>query len=195
MLVLPHWLLSSVSPVLALSWVTSGSCPNHSNTTSTMQDYITYYLFIPFFLLLILVNPLLISPVSCTQDLLIPIYPIHDFSDCVTGIFSLLTSDDVIRDSCLIDILPSIIHEFQSSPSAILLVCLAKFASKVILVMIPYGFYSLQIYWISTYFSSTISCIKWWRISMCFLWIHTCLLFARKSCLGYPHKSFCYLWG
>ena len=73
------------------------------NPPSTMQDYITYYLFILFLILSILENPLLTSPGSCDQYLLIPVYPIHNFSKCVTGIFSIVTGDDVIRDSCIID--------------------------------------------------------------------------------------------
>ena len=68
-------------------------------------------IFYPLLLLSILVNPLLTSPGSCTQDLLIPVYPIHDFSKCVTGIFSLDAGNDVIHDSCLLDILLSSIHE------------------------------------------------------------------------------------
>ena len=76
-----------------------------------MQDYITYYPFILFFLLSILVNPLLVSPGYFPQDLLIPVYPIHHFRECVTGILILFTGDDVIRDSCIFDILHSSIHD------------------------------------------------------------------------------------
>ena len=68
-----------------------------------MQDYITYYLFILFLILSILENPLLTSPGSCDQYLLIPVYPIHNFREFVTGIFSLVTGDAVIRDSILLD--------------------------------------------------------------------------------------------
>ena len=60
-------------------------------------------IFYPLFLLSILVNPLLTSPGSCTQYLLIPVYPIHNFREFVTGIFSLVTGDAVIRDSSLLD--------------------------------------------------------------------------------------------
>ena len=60
-------------------------------------------IFILFFPLSILVNSLITSPGSCDQDALIPVFPIHDFSECVTGIFSLVTGDDVIGDSSLLD--------------------------------------------------------------------------------------------
>ena len=127
--------------ILIHSWILS-----RSQKSPIRHAGIHYLLsFYPLFLLSILVNPLLTSPVYCTQDLLIPIYPIHDFRECVTVIFSLVTSDDVIRDSCLIDTLPSIIHEFQSSPSVILLICLKKSASGVFLVMMSVGFSSLRI--------------------------------------------------
>ena len=59
--------------------------------------------FYPLFLLSILVNPLLTSPVYFTQNLLIAFFPVHDFSKCVTGILSLVTGDDLICDSCLLD--------------------------------------------------------------------------------------------
>ena len=59
--------------------------------------------FILVLLLSILVNPLLTSPGYCSHDLLIIVHPIHDFSECMTGIFSTFTGDDVICDSCLLD--------------------------------------------------------------------------------------------
>ena len=48
-------------------------------------------------------NPLLTSPGSCGQDSIIPIFPIQDFSKCVTEILSLVTVDDFISDLYLID--------------------------------------------------------------------------------------------
>ena len=54
--------------------------------------------FYPLLLLSILVNPWLTSPGSWYQDLLIPVCPIHNYSKCVTEIFSLVTGDDFIRD-------------------------------------------------------------------------------------------------
>ena len=63
--------------------------------------YLLY--FYPLLILSILVNTLLTSPGSFTQDSQIPVCPIHNFSKWVTGIFSLVTGDDVIRDSYLID--------------------------------------------------------------------------------------------
>ena len=68
-------------------------------------------IFILFFPLSILVNSLLTSPGSCDQDPLIPVFPIHDFSECVTGIFSLVAGDYVIPDSSPLDILSYIIHD------------------------------------------------------------------------------------
>ena len=60
-------------------------------------------IFILLFPLSVLVNSLLTSPGSFDQDPLIPIFLIHDFSDCVTGIISLVMGDDVIRDSIILD--------------------------------------------------------------------------------------------
>ena len=51
----------------------------------------------------ILANSLLTSPGYCDQDPLIPVFPIHDFSECVNVIFSLVTGDDIIRESNLLD--------------------------------------------------------------------------------------------
>ena len=66
-------------------------------------------------------NPLLTSTESFTLDLLILVYPIYNFRNCMTGIFVLVTGDDIICDSCPLDILPSSIHnllEFSlSDPS------------------------------------------------------------------------------
>ena len=38
-------------------------------------------------------------------------FNIHYFRECVTGILSLVTADDIIHDSGILDILPSSIHE------------------------------------------------------------------------------------
>ena len=83
--------------LLSHSWILS------SSQQSPIQHAGLYYLisFYPIFLLSILLNTLLISSRSCTQELIIPVYPIHDFIKCVTGIFSLVMGDDVIRDFCL----------------------------------------------------------------------------------------------
>ena len=53
-----------------------------SSQQSSIHHAGLHYLlsFYSLFLLSILLNPLLTSPGSCTQDLLIPVYPIHDFS-------------------------------------------------------------------------------------------------------------------
>ena len=81
--------------------------------------YLLYFILILH--LYILVNTLLTSTWSCAQDLPIPVYCIHDFSECVTVIFSDVTVDDVIRKSCLLDILHSSIHKlsefYLSDPS------------------------------------------------------------------------------
>ena len=60
-------------------------------------------IFIIFVTLLTLVNSLLTNTGYCYQDQLIPVYPIHNFREFVTGIFSLVTGDAVIRDSSLLD--------------------------------------------------------------------------------------------
>ena len=69
---------------------------------------IIFILFLP---LSVLVKSLLTSPGSCDQYPLIPIFPIHKFSECVTGIISLVMGDGVIRDSIPLDILPFSIHK------------------------------------------------------------------------------------
>ena len=51
----------------------------------------------------ILVISLLINPVSCDQDPILTVISIHDFHECVTGIFSIVTVDDIIRDSGILD--------------------------------------------------------------------------------------------
>ena len=56
-----------------------------------------------FFPLSILLSSLITSPGSCDKDLLIPIFPIHNFSEYVTGILILVTGDDNICDSSIID--------------------------------------------------------------------------------------------
>ena len=71
--------------------------------------YLLY--FYPLFLLSVLVNPWLTSPGSWAQELLITVYLIHDYIECVTGIFSLFTGDEIIRDSCILEILPSSTHD------------------------------------------------------------------------------------
>ena len=60
-------------------------------------------IFILFFTLSILVKSLLNSLEYCDQDPLIPVFPIHNSSKCVTGIFSIVASDEIIRESSLLD--------------------------------------------------------------------------------------------
>ena len=93
--------------VLIFSWILSSS--QQSPIHHAGLHYLS--LFYPILLLSILVNPLLTSNGSCTQDLIITVYPIHDFIKCVTRIFIIVTDDYVIRDSCFLDILPYSIHE------------------------------------------------------------------------------------
>ena len=68
-------------------------------------------IFILFFNFSILVKLSLNSHGYCDQDPLIPVFPIHKFSECMTGILSLVMGDDIIHDSSLLDIIPFIIHE------------------------------------------------------------------------------------
>ena len=96
------------------------SCFNYLETLLDLVEYksishppgrtILVITFILFFPLSILVNSSFTSPCYCDQDTLIPIFNIHDFSVCVTGIFSLVTGDDVICDPCILGILTSNIH-------------------------------------------------------------------------------------
>ena len=63
--------------------------------------------------IIILFICLLTNPGYCDQDPFIPVFSIHEFSKCVTGIFSLVIFHDFICDSDIIDILPS---SFQGFP-------------------------------------------------------------------------------
>ena len=60
-------------------------------------------IFIHFFPFSILLISSLTNPVSCDQDPIILVFPIHDFSKCVTGIFSLVMDEDIIYDSSILD--------------------------------------------------------------------------------------------
>ena len=53
----------------------------------------------------------LTSPESCDKYQIIIVFPNHDFSECVIGIFSLVMGDYVIHDSVILDILSYIIHK------------------------------------------------------------------------------------
>ena len=91
----------SCLPCLQLihSWILSRS--QQSPIHHTWLNYLLSCY--PILLLSILVNQLLTSPGSCTQDLLLTVYHIHDFNKCMTGIFSFVMDDDVIHDSCLLE--------------------------------------------------------------------------------------------
>ena len=105
----PYVFLSSMSLVSALlshCWIFSSTQKSPIHQTG-LRQLLSFILLFP---LSILVNILLTSPGSFAQDLLILVFPIHDFSECVTGIFSLVTGDDIMRDSCILDILLSSIH-------------------------------------------------------------------------------------
>ena len=56
-------------------------------------------IFLQIIILYILVICLITNPGSCDQDPVIHVLSIHDFSNCVTEIFSLVTFHDIIRDS------------------------------------------------------------------------------------------------
>ena len=85
-----------------LSWVTAGSRSSHTNPLSIRQDYISYYIY-P---LLSFIN---LGKIITYQSWIFLsrsthyFTPIHDFSECVTGIFILVMGDDFIRDSILLD--------------------------------------------------------------------------------------------
>ena len=87
---------------LSHSWILSIS--HQSPLHHAVLHYLLY--FYPLFLLSVLVNPWLTIPGSLSQDLLIPVFPIHNYSKSVTVIFSIVTGNDVIRESYLLDIQP-----------------------------------------------------------------------------------------
>ena len=67
-------------------------------------------IFIHFFPFSILVISSFTSPVYRDQDSIILVFPIHDFSKCMTGIFSIFTGDYVIHDSgILVTYFPSVL--------------------------------------------------------------------------------------
>ena len=69
-----------------------------------------------FIIFSILVISLLTNPVSCDQYPIMLVFSIHNFCECVTGIFSLVTVEDITRDSGILDIITSSIHELPESP-------------------------------------------------------------------------------
>ena len=93
--------------LLSHSWILSISQQSPINHAGL--HYLLY--FYPLLFSSIFMNPWLTSPGSLYQDLLIPLCTIHNYSEWVTGIFSLVTGDDFIRDSCLLEILPYSIHD------------------------------------------------------------------------------------
>ena len=58
-----------------------------------------------------LVHLLLAIAVSCNQCTFIPLFPIHNFGNCVTGILSQVAIHDSIQNSVILDIRPSSFHE------------------------------------------------------------------------------------
>ena len=89
------------------SWFKADSYPDNSNPPYTCKDYIIYSMSSSYYL----VHLLLTIPVSCNQDSVIPVLPIHNFIECVTGTFNRVTIHDSIQDSIILDILSSSFHE------------------------------------------------------------------------------------
>ena len=90
------YLLSrTLEPLLAL--VQNTSIPHPIGRTTLIIICIH---FIPFSILVI---SSLTNPGSREQDKIILMFLIQDFCECVTGIFSLVTSDDIIYDSGVLD--------------------------------------------------------------------------------------------
>ena len=92
------------------SFVTSGSCPAHNNPHPLERTTLVITR-IHFILFSILVISSLTNPGYRDQDPIILIFLIHDFCECVTGILSLVTTDYIIHDSSILDILSPSIHE------------------------------------------------------------------------------------
>ena len=83
----------------------------HTATPNPPGSNTLVIIFILFFTLSILVNSLHTSPGSSDQDPLILVFPIHNFIKCVTVILSIVTGDDVIHDSSILEIL---LHSYQA---------------------------------------------------------------------------------
>ena len=47
------------------------------------------------------------------QDPIILVFSIHNFRECMAGIFSIVMADDIICDSGILDIVPPSMHEIQ----------------------------------------------------------------------------------
>ena len=83
---------------LSHSWFTVDSYSYNSYLPFTCKDYLNYYPYLSYYLLL-----LLTIPGSCDQDPVISIFHIHGISKCMTGIFSQVTIHDSIQYSVIID--------------------------------------------------------------------------------------------
>ena len=89
----------------------------HTGILNPLGSTTLVIIFVIFFPSSILVNSLLTSPGYCDQDPLIPVFLIHNFRNCVTGIFSIVTGDDFIRDSRLLDSAISFIFSSKEDKS------------------------------------------------------------------------------
>ena len=77
------------------------------STLLTLGRTALFIILIHIIILSILVVCLPTNPGYFYQYLIITILSIHNLSECVTGIFRLVTFDDIIRDSGILDIIPS----------------------------------------------------------------------------------------
>ena len=125
--------------------------PNPLGRTTLVVNFIQLF---PF---LVLVISSLTSSGSRDQDPNIILFPIHNFSECVIGIFILVTGDTSSMTLVFLVLSLPVSTSSQSSPSVILSVCLEKYASELLFFMMYTGLSSLQVYWISISLSYNMS--------------------------------------
>ena len=167
------------------SWITSGYCPAHRNTSSAKQDYTSYHLSLLYSLLNLGHLITYQSSISWPRSNIF-MFSIQDFHEWVNEIFSLVTADYIIGDSGILEILPSSIHELPKfSLSAPLHVTSQNLLPRCSLSWCMQGYLHVKYIWYQYIYFSTMSAIKWWQRSICFVIIPTCLLFAIKLHLDY----------
>ena len=84
----------------------------HTETPHPPGSTTLVIIFIHFFPFSIFVISSLSNHVSCNKYPIIIVFPIHDFSDFMSGIFSIVTGDDIIHDSSILD--KSLLHNYYA---------------------------------------------------------------------------------
>ena len=99
----PPILLLSFMSLLSITIESLLSLVQHTSISHTLGRTTLVIIRLHFILFSILVISSLTNPGSRDQYPIVLMFYIHDFRECVTKIFSLVTSDDIISDSGIID--------------------------------------------------------------------------------------------